>query len=155
MEILCNHNFNSFLLLLVALAFVEAAHDQECVAICLVEKLQKIAKNCITRCAKIWGSMTKYDPLIYQFLNLVMSCEFLFQGPYWLYVIWRRICRRPVLILCCCQLPRVLFTVCSGSTLLSSTYPHPCLPLPLLLFLLPWPLAGLVIWIMNEFCKSN
>ena len=101
--------------------------------------------------------MTKYNRLIYQFLTLVMSCEFMFQGPYWLYVIWQRICRRPGLALCCYQLPCVLFSTNSGSTLLSSTSPQPCLPLPLplLLFLLPRPLVGLVIWIMKEFYKRN
>jgi hypothetical protein len=94
-----------------------------------------------------------YSLLILQFSNLVTCWKFLFLRPFWLYVSRRLFSRLVELRLCCRLVPCCLFTDCTGSNLLSSTSPHPCLHLPL--FPLPWPLVGLVIWIMIFFCKIN
>jgi hypothetical protein len=70
-----------------------------------------------------------------------------------LYVSWRPFSHLVGIGLCCHLVPCCFFTDCSGSNLLSSTSPQPCLPLPL--FLLPWHFTGLVIWIMIFFCKTK
>jgi hypothetical protein len=97
--------------------------------------------------------------LILRFSNLVIYWKFLFLRPSWLYISWRPFSCLARLGLHCHLVPCYLFKDYTGSNLLSSTSPQPCLslPLPLILplFPLPWPLAGLVIWIMKVFCKSN
>jgi hypothetical protein len=73
----------------------------------------------------------------------------------WLYVSQWPFSRLVGLGLCCHLVSRCLFRDFTSSNLLSSTslQPYLSLPLPLPLFLLPWPLAGLVVWIMNFFAK--